>query len=335
MKLSTAAVCLAISLVFTTCSFDGGLEPMGKPPITVNGTDIGATPSLKDKLDWLDREAESGTTYILEVTSNSGNVISKKLYYSGKKVTIRITGGGIIHIGSFYDEPIFEVGSGVTLVLDNISLSSIFMAFPPDDGGVPFVKVSAGGVLVMNEGAKIFGNINNNDYGSDSMGGGVLVEKGTFIMNGGEIDGNYAKFGGGVYVDNGVFTMNGGTIHSNDSAQGGAVYVIEGGIFTINGEAVIRKNSASESGGGIQVLNSIFYKNGGIIYGDNAADEYKNTADPDKDYSGHAILTSRGAGGMPPTEKYRNNTIERNETISFNGTVFPGVWIGLWDSLYP
>ena len=80
-------------------------------------------------------------------------------------------------------------------------------------GGGVFVD---GGSFVMNGGC-IFGNrLSVRDGGNG--GGGVAVRKSSssFVMNGGYIIGNHAgRFGGGIRIDGGSFTMNGGEIRHN------------------------------------------------------------------------------------------------------------------------
>jgi hypothetical protein len=86
----------------------------------------------------------------------------------------------------------FDVGSGVTLILDNnITLRGSREADSTLGNHNTLVGVSSGGTLVMNDGAAITGNVNN--MGS---GGGVYVSAGgTFIMNGGTISGNMSILG--------------------------------------------------------------------------------------------------------------------------------------------
>lgn len=84
---------------------------------------------------------------------------------------------------------------------------------------------------------KIFGFI------LDGVGGGVYVEGGSFIMNGGTIDSCAGmKGGGGVYLTNDAsFTMNAGTIKrctANERALGGGVYVDSDCTFIMEGGAI-------------------------------------------------------------------------------------------------
>ena len=152
-----------------------------------------------------------------------------------------------------------------------------------------------GGTLTMNKGSEVKNNaVTNTNYSkgtnkgnSDSLGGGVAIyENGTFIMNDGEISGNFATvnsgegraFGGGVGLmtrgentevpdtpDNYkiTFTMKGGTISDNSASNGGGG--IYGGVDQGDNEShrhthldmtvasTICENTSSAGGGGIQV----------------------------------------------------------------------------------
>jgi hypothetical protein len=107
---------------------------------------------------------------------------------------------------------------------------------------------------------------------------------------GSKISGNTASSGGGMGVSSsGTFTMNDGTISGNTASSGGGmyVYVSDSGTFTMSG-GEISGNSASSHGGGVYVYsNGNFTKRvNGIIYGSDAGDTLKNTADSG---DGHAV----------------------------------------------
>ncbi len=109
--------------------------------------------------------------------------------------------------------------------------------------------------------------------GKAENGGGVYVNNGKFIMNGGTIIGNTATksgggYGGGVYVATGSaqFTMDGGTISSNTASSGGGVYVETGSAgFTMNKGTI--SNNTGHDGGGlfIKSSNPSSIMNGGTI----------------------------------------------------------------------
>jgi hypothetical protein len=200
---------------------------------------------------------------------------------------------------------LFTVDKGVTLVLENIALTGI------TGNNSALITIKNGGALVMNSGAIISGNINNN---SDGQGGGVYIEEGNFFMNDGEISNNFAKFGGGVRQKiDGEFTMSGGTIKNNTGKNaGGGVYLngsnfkftggsiegnsahlgggvlIHGGEFNMRGGS-IGGNNARIDGGGLFVSRGTFEKTGGIIYGADEDDVLLRNIAGNK---GHAVFTS-------------------------------------------
>ena len=110
----------------------------------------------------------------------------------------------------------------------------------------------------------IYGKINGN-ISTDRGGGVVLSNNGgnhnAAMYEGAEICNNKAeKTGGGTMISKGTFTMNGGTISGNisgtDSAKGeadrigGGVFVRRGGQFIMNGGA-IENNATTAFGGGV------------------------------------------------------------------------------------
>lgn len=110
----------------------------------------------------------------------------------------------------------------------------------------------------------IYGKINGN-ISTDRGGGVVLSNNGgnhnAAMYEGAEICNNKAEqTGGGAMISKGTFTMNGGTISGNISGTnsakpeadriGGGVFVRKGGQFIMNGGA-IENNAATAFGGGV------------------------------------------------------------------------------------
>ena len=219
-------------------------------------TAIGA--NLTEKLDWLQKNAESHYVYLLEVSTDE-NIASHTLEYSGAiNITVILRGIGAnrtIRLSSDAGR-IFTVNSNVTLVLDNnISLQG----FPLNTNSVVYIN---GGTFKMNAGSTIIGNLRG--INTDSAGGGVYVNSGIFEMTGGTISGNTANSGGGVYMKGGNFTMSGGTISNNTTSDGGGVYM-DGGTFTMSG-GTISGNSSGGNAGMARVGSNVFftfYGNGG------------------------------------------------------------------------
>jgi hypothetical protein len=229
---------------------------------------------LAAKLDWLKNNAVSNYLYNIEIYADE-NIVPQNLSYSNKSgITITLSGSETMRTVNLSAQgSLFTVNSGVTLILDNnITLKGRY-------NNSALVSINKGGTLVMNAGVKIIGNTND-DYGSP--GGGVYNE-GTFNMNGGEISSNNTdrKNGGGVYVYGGIFTMNGGKISGNYSSYGGGVNVDSRGTFAMKDGEI--SGNRGYYGGGVNKSDSLdkfgnFSMSGGVIYGDNAAENLKNTA---------------------------------------------------------
>ena len=108
------------------------------------------------------------------------------------------------------------------------------------------------------------------------LGGGVYVEGGSFIMNGGMIDRcSGHRGGGGVYLTNSAsFTMNAGTIRectARENASGGGVYVDSGCTFIMEGGAIDSCISLLGSAAGVYAAGT-FVMTGGEIRGCNTDD---------------------------------------------------------------
>ncbi len=105
-----------------------------------------------------------------------------------------------------------------------------------------------------------------------SHGGGIRVD-GTLYMTGGKVTENEATlFGGGIYSDGttvndeitgGIINISGGVVSENKAVHGGGIRG-GGASFLLSGDAVIRDNTASGSGGGVYSFRS-FNLSGGTI----------------------------------------------------------------------
>jgi len=232
------------------------------PPIV--GTNVPGK-SLTEKLVWLQRNAESHNTYIIEVSANE-NIAPNKIQYNGAiNITVVIRGDTINRtIRLSNNGTMFTISSDVTFILDkNITIAG------HNQNTNSMINVD-GGIFIMNGGATITGNSTN------SKGGGVNITSGKFEMTGGTISGNKANIGGGVNIDSrGSFEMIGGIISSNTASNGGGVYwkdPVGKALFLMKG-GTISNNTAKSRGGGIYANYGTFTMNGGTITG-NTAGEY-------------------------------------------------------------
>ncbi len=122
-----------------------------------------------------------------------------------------------------------------------------------------------GSVIVVNSGTFTLCDCKDNagritgGKGEEDYGGGIFVcSNARFIMLGGTICGNAAKYGGGISIGvgnnnaaNTSFTMSGGVIEGNAAeSQGGGVFCGATCEMTIT-NGVIKNNTAESRGGGI------------------------------------------------------------------------------------
>ena len=197
----------------------------------------------------------------------------------------------------------FSVGSGVTLVLENVTLRG------RATNNSPLVRVNGGGTLIMNSGA-VRDNRNNVSAWPPTSGGGVMVDSGgSFIMNGGWIDNNsHTISGGGVFVASGAtFEMRGGNIGSNFSGDsGGGVTVL--GTFTMRYGNISNNTANANFGGGVRVGSSgVFVMHDSFI---------------------HSNTTGVNGGGVSSSGTFtmHDGGIDHNETTGFLGSG-GGVWV--------
>ncbi|MCL1946977.1 MAG: hypothetical protein FWF51_07510 [Chitinivibrionia bacterium] len=336
-----SALIATLSLFFISCNRDDD-----KSGVQGNG--------LAEKLIWLQNNAQSGGSYVIKVRDNEG-IGPKKLYYENKSnITVTLKGEGSNRAFLLSSNgSMFTVGSGVTLVLDSITLYGV------GNNSNALVSIDSGATLKMSGGSAISGNsygvfvgkngnfIMNGGAISNNVGykgrnvdiGGVYVFGGNFAMSGGTVsgnidggvdvrDGNFTMSGGtvsgnidgGVYVGkNGVFTMSGGEISDNMGENGGGVSVSDGGNFVMDG-GVISGNFAKSSGGGVYVgWNAAFTKNGGSIIG--------YASDPNK---GNAVKNNNGIIARKGHAIYVNSAKRKETTAESDINLFSGSSEG-WD----
>ena len=209
------------------------------------------------------------------------------------------------------DQPVFLVEADSTLTLTDCK-GNMGKVKHTSDGSGSGVKVESGGTFNM-YGGTITGNT------TTQRGGGVCVTgtNSKFNMYGGTITDNTAtKGGGGVYVSGGTFTMNGNaSVTSNratdrDNGTGGGVYVVDG-TFTMNDNASITGNTATSTDGGVGVYTTsttaTFTMNGGTISGNTATN------------NGGVYVSKSGTFEMHNSASVTGNTASDNTADQGNG----------------
>jgi len=275
---------------------------------------------LRNKLDWLKYNAQTGGNYVLEVYSDEGVMFYNPfgghgdLSYKDKSdITITIRGDGqnrTLHNVGFGPEPgyIFNVGSGVTLILDeNITLKGSKTEKLIDaKNSRSVVVVSSGGTLVMNDGSTITGNTRRSLFlASEKIeikGAGVYVsDGGTFLMKGGTISGNTIR---PVLPDNQAV---------NAAGIKEITFVCRGSGVYVSGEGrTLFLKEPTPSG--------TFVKTGGTITGYSSDPENGNVVkDPNGNVlngHGHAVFLD----GKEP--KAIDTTVGPEITLHFSGGTF-------------
>ena len=279
-------------LVIPTLPYKGG-EITG---ITAGGGSIILSRgTLAERLQWLRDNAQSDTSYVLEVTEDEALIDEDISYGDRSNITVTLIGIGAERILSLSGNGnIFHIGPGATLILDNnITLQGHI------NNNAALIFTRRAGRLIMKDGTKITGNgyngvgvwnestftMNGGEI-SNNVGQGVVVsDESAFTMNGGIISNNFGEYGGVVIWREGSFVMKGGVISDNPTVgvlvcNEGATFIMYDGVitnsnhgvtiwdqgtFTMNG-GIISKTS----GLGVDVdLSSIFIMNEGEITGVN------------------------------------------------------------------
>ena len=257
--------------------------------------------------------AEELTSICEEINTNGGEYTIKLMAdINGGYIGITKSGADVTVIGNghtiFNNTTAVYAENGAKIKLGDGQTALTLKADNriPGDGGVSvdqpgLIYVLSGSTCEMNDRVTLKDRRSNNQ-----LGGGVSVNGGTFLMNGGTIencgiDGGSVCYGGGVAVFNGgYFEMKGGTIKDcyvqsvGNSWQtpwvaGGGVFVCRAN-FTMNGGTIENCSATNYEtsekidalGGGVAVITSLdgvydyngygyldsnFTMNGGIIKG--------------------------------------------------------------------
>jgi hypothetical protein len=152
-------------------------------------------------LEWLKKNTESNKSYLVAVNADeniSPTVLDYNSYLFGyivtskNNITIKLHGiGGEKTISLLSNGPLFTIGSGVTLVMDN----NIILQGRISNSSNPVIQVMNGGKLIMNGGV-ISGN---GGWGVYVHGGGTLTKNGGTIYGANESD-TSLRNRGAVYV---------------------------------------------------------------------------------------------------------------------------------------
>ena len=126
---------------------------------------------------------------------------------------------------------LFYIDSGASVILEEGAILQNNHLSGSTQNGAAVEIVD--GKLTMKSGSVIRNNTatGNGTYGGG--GGAIHVNAGSaFIMEGGEISGNYASVNGGAVTSRGTLEIRGGKLTQNSAASGGGAVMIESGSLT-------------------------------------------------------------------------------------------------------
>lgn len=163
----------------------------------------------------------------------------------------------------------------------------------------------ASGALIVPKLTITGGTVANNKLTDATRGGGGGIwENGSLNMSGGTVSGNTGVYGGGLGLQ-GDATITGGSIEGNTSLAGGGAFVFKPGsaavTLTFGGNAVVKNNTATDSGGGLAMQIASLKMTGGTVQ-DNTA---KN--------NGGGISFSSGAVGTIQGGSIQGNKVTAAE----------------------
>ena len=200
---------------------------------------------------------------------------------------IDMDGATLIRADEFTKDPIFRItrNSDVRItntIVDGNSESDVSVASP-------LVTVETAATLTLDKGSVIQNNAvgastNNIEAGGIECYGNLIMEDGATVRN------NKGTLGGGILIESGSFVMNGGDITGNKAVEiyyedrkfsyGGGVLLIRGAKMTMNGGSV-DSNKADGSGGGISLghlISESVTNNGTVTFEMNGGEISGNTA---------------------------------------------------------
>jgi len=338
--------------VYDTDTFITGFNTLSDAISYVNGgtvNDAGGTSEAGNPATPYTIKVKADTTLAeMLLIANTGGVTITTDSSATSMVTIART-----TTTSANDTRHFKVESKGKLILENIILKGdwdgVTDTTATGGGGVWVVEDSA---LVLDTGAEITNcyrsNVSVSGVNTGGSGGAVYVDQGTFTMNDGKIDGNFASaLGGGVCVGNSAFDfttntsgtymtesnaaskfyMYGGAIEGNTATNAGGGVAVRGNTyFEMNGSsATIADNTTYASSGGVAVEFSTFVLANGSITGNKATAGSSAT-------SGSTNYNSGGVGIVASKFTMSGGSISDNSAKG-SGTSDPegyggGVWVG-------
>ena len=320
--LPKARLFIIVTLITITVLFSRNLAAEDSAASLFDGLNLSYFESFEAALTAA-AEIPSAFDSPIEITLFEDTILDAPLIINDKSHLRLLPGGAnrIIKRGSSLIEyPLIWVsGDSASLTLGKPSLEHElfidggYLNDPPVLAACPLVSVCGpDSKLIMYDNVTLQNNCNSGNGAHNSyyqLGGGVYIrtagdlnERQTeFIMKGGTIRGNINKV-------------------QNYMACGGGLLIAGFGIFTMEGGAIM-DNITQFNGGGVHSGGrGTFRKTGGIIYGSNAPQGFRNTAlnGPAQrkfpQIYGHAVSVTVAG----PKYWFRDNTVIEDDNLSYS-----------------
>lgn len=186
---------------------------------------------------------------------------------------LTVTGGEIVENVAYWGGGVYswrhdDIPSAVTVGQDASIRDN--RAFTDSDGSGGGIYLEDGDLLI--EGGAISGN-------SSRWGGGIYIQTTQARLDAGEVasatirggkicDNSAGKYGGGLDLWDAALTMTGGEIALNSAAWGGGIH-LGGGNFKFHGGAVVGNRASTQWGGGVYLGSGAVSFQGGPVIADN------------------------------------------------------------------
>lgn len=273
--------------------------------VPVAGIEITTPQEFADALN----EIEPGAAYVRsgnEVVLSHDVTLNKTLALNNSApITLTSEDGGVYSIkrASDFTDVMISIANSEDFILTSGNTDSFLVidGMRVADSNSTILMIN--GSLQMRQNASL---INNTVLGN---GGAVNLQKGTFILEGGNISRNNASnAGGGIMILNGILHISGGSIENNTAVSGGGIFADDAQIIMSDGR--IDSNQAKTEfggyGGGIYTRFDEFVMSGGSIT--------RNAA-----YMGGGVMIHEGFDGKTAWFNMSGGTIMQNSATDSGG----------------
>jgi hypothetical protein len=227
---------LALVLAVAAPLAVAGVKPLYAGGVVGHGTPASCTESALD----------SALTGGGSVTFNCGNAPDVLKLTSEKVISAStsIDGAGLITLSGGRSTRLFNVQSGGTLTLTNLTLSDGNAG--NSNGGA--VLIAIGGAVALAD-VTLSNNAAVNGAGIYNLGGGAALLNVTLSGNTASASGGGMFIGSGPVSTNGTTTLTNVTLSGNSATNGGGLFDLCESVTLLN--VTLGGNSASSAGGGL------------------------------------------------------------------------------------